>query len=70
MATTAGIRTILFGIAIILVSGFVLIHDQLRYGVRYGPATGVFKIGLGVGLFICLLGVLRGSSAAHNESDT
>lgn len=69
MANTAGIRPLLFGIAVILASGFTLVHDLIRYGRDYGPNTGVVQIGLLVGLGICAFGLLLGASSTQTESD-
>lgn len=68
MPNTAGVRPLLFGIAVILVCGFTLIHDQIRYGYEGGPNTGLVQIGLFVGLLICLLGLLLGASGSQNKS--
>lgn len=65
---TAGIRPLLFGIAVILVSGFTLIHDLIRYGRDYGSNTDFAQIGLFVGLVICTLGLILGTSSTRNES--
>lgn len=49
---------VLFGIAVILTSGFVLVHDLLRYGGRGIETTAVFHLGLFVGLGLALVGTL------------
>ncbi len=65
MTNIAGIRPLLFGIAVILTNEFTLIHDLIRYGRDYGPNTGFVQIGLFVGLVICAFGLLLG---IQNES--
>ncbi|MCG1003001.1 MULTISPECIES: hypothetical protein [Halobacterium] len=52
---------LLFGIAVILTSGFVLLHDVLRYGGRGIESTAVFYYGVFVGLGFALLGTLAAS---------
>ncbi|GAA0286043.1 hypothetical protein [Halobacterium noricense] len=52
----------LFGIAVVLTSGFVLLHDRLRYGGRGIGSTPIFYLGLFVGLGLALLGTLVSSS--------
>ena len=64
----AGTRPMLFGIAVILVSGFTLVHDLIRYGREYGPNTEVVQIGMMTGLLISLLGLLYGTSAAGSSA--
>lgn len=58
-----GTRPILFGIAVILASGFTLVHDLIRQGREYGPNTEFAQIGLVVGLVIDLFGLLFGASS-------
>ena len=53
---------LLFGIAVILTSGFLLLHDLLRYGGRGIETTALFYLGLFVGLGLALLGTLVSSS--------
>jgi len=48
----------LFGIAVILASGFILIHDLRRYGGRGIETMVLFHIGVFVGLGLALLGTL------------
>lgn len=57
----AGTRVVLFGIACILCSGFVVLHDLLRYGAEGGPQTPLFQVGLFVGLLVSLLGTVYGA---------
>lgn len=68
MTDTAGIRPLLFGIAVILVCGFTLIHDLIRYGREAGPNTPLIQIGLLVGLVIGLGGLVLGAFVTRNAS--
>jgi hypothetical protein len=52
---------LLFGIAVILASGFVLLHDVLRYN-RGTELTVLFYFGVFLGLALALLGTLVSSS--------
>ncbi|MFC4549680.1 MULTISPECIES: hypothetical protein [Halorussus] len=65
----AGTRPMLFSIAVILVSGFTLVHDLIRYGREYGPNTEIAQIGMMAGLLISLFGVLYGASATGSSAN-
>jgi|GEM_PF-1559454 len=52
---------LLFSIAVILASGFVLVHDLLRYGGRGIESTTIVYFGVFVGLGLALLGTLASS---------
>jgi len=52
---------LLFGIAVILASGFVLVHDLLRYGGHGIESTTIVYFGVFVGLGLALLGTLASS---------
>lgn len=53
---------LLFGIAVILASGFVLLHDVVRYAGRGTGTTVLFYYGIFLGLALALLGTLMSSS--------
>ncbi len=53
---------LLFGIAVILTSGFVLVHDVLRYGGRGIETTSIAYLCVFVGLGLALVGTLASSS--------
>ncbi|WP_157971644.1 hypothetical protein [Halorussus litoreus] len=65
----AGTRPMLFGIAVILASGFILVHDAIRYGYELGPVTGIAQWGLLGGLAISFLGLLYGTASATQSKE-
>lgn len=70
MTDSRGVRSLLFGIAVILLCGFLFVHDAVRYAPGNGPFTFVAFFGLFGGLAICLVGLLRGADAGpEREAD-
>ncbi|MGB9965937.1 hypothetical protein [Halobacterium hubeiense] len=51
---------LLFGIAVVLANGFLLVHDVVRYDRGTG-LTGLFYYGVFVGLALALVGTLASS---------
>ncbi|MFC6954143.1 hypothetical protein [Halorubellus litoreus] len=58
-----GLRPMLFGIAMTLSSGFVVVHDLVwygRYSREYGPFTGLAYLGVVLGFAVVAAGFLYG----------
>ncbi|MFC4357270.1 hypothetical protein ACFO0N_04815 [Halobium salinum] len=61
-----GVRLMLFGVAVVLVSGFYLVSAVVA-GRTGGPAQTPITWGLFLGLVICLLGVFVGDGSGKSS---